>query len=557
MSKSDPPTPPDPRQTAAAATSTNIGTGVANAFLNNTNQITPQGELRYDQTGTYTWNDPETGRSYNIPRFTATQILSDQQQSIADQTNEAKYNLAGMANTQSKRVSDLLGTPFNPSQGSPGSAGSWDANAYLAANPDVAAWAASSGMSPSEAAAQHYRDFGQREGRSGLFNATGPTGPAPAAGDPTFGGIGDPRSAMGGDVGQQTGTLRDTGLQQREFGDAGDITRSYAPDDNWSADRSRVEDSLFQRLNPQLDRERANLEQRLNDQGIRYGSTAYTQAMDDYNRQSNDMRLAVTAAGGQEQTRMADMAAKAAGFENAAQQQAYTQAQGRGQFYNTAQQADYAQALSSGQFGNAAQKDQFAQEMAKTNLYNTSLAQQLNQRQSQFNAQNATRQQYMQEQYAQRNQPLNEIGALLSGSQVQGPNFVNTPNSQIATTDIAGLINNRFSQDMDIYKTESANSNALLGGIFGMLGGLGRGMLSDVREKENIRPMGTVFAANEDGGKEALPVYEYSYKKDPASTRHVGPMAQDVEKIDRRAVQTRGGRKYIDTTRLGSILKVA
>ena len=43
------------------------------------------------------------------------------------------------------------------------------------------------------------------------------------------------------------------------------------------------------------------IEQRLSDQGIRYGSTAYTQAMDDYNRQSNDMRLAVTAAGGQEQ----------------------------------------------------------------------------------------------------------------------------------------------------------------------------------------------------------------------------------------------------------------
>ena len=34
-------------------------------------------------------------------------------------------------------------------------------------------------------------------------------------------------------------------------------------------------------------------------------------------------------------------------------------------------------------------------------------------------------------------------------------------------------------------------------------------------------------------------------------------MAQDVEKIDKRAVQTRKGVKYIDTTRMGSILKVA
>ena len=34
-------------------------------------------------------------------------------------------------------------------------------------------------------------------------------------------------------------------------------------------------------------------------------------------------------------------------------------------------------------------------------------------------------------------------------------------------------------------------------------------------------------------------------------------MAQDVEKIDKRAVKTRSGVKYIDQAKLGSILKVA
>src|SRR6187399_471001 len=73
MSKPDPPQPPNPYQTAAAQTGTNVGTGVANAFLNNVNQVTPQGNLSYDVSGNYSWTDPVTGQTYNIPRFTATQ----------------------------------------------------------------------------------------------------------------------------------------------------------------------------------------------------------------------------------------------------------------------------------------------------------------------------------------------------------------------------------------------------------------------------------------------------------------------------------------------------
>jgi hypothetical protein len=179
----------------------------------------------------------------------------------------------------------------------------------------------------------------------------------------------------------------------------------------------------------------------------------------------------------------------------------------------------------------------------------------LAQEQTAFNAENMARNQYMNEQYALRNQPINEISALLSGSQISNPNFVNTPNNQIPTTDVAGLINNRFSQGMDIYKQESANNNALIGGALGFAGNLAK--LSDVREKEDIDRMGTVFAANPQGEREELPIYEYSYKKDPTSARHVGPMAQDVEKIDKRAVKTKGGTKYIDMARMGSILKAA
>jgi len=159
----------------------------------------------------------------------------------------------------------------------------------------------------------------------------------------------------------------------------------------------------------------------------------------------------------------------------------------------------------------------------------------------------------MQEQYMQRNQPVNEITALLSGSQVQQPQWLNTPSSQIPTTDMAGILNNRFTQDMAVYNQQNQNFQQLMGGIFGSIAGVGK---SDRRAKENIDRIGTVFAAGRDGEK-PLPVYEYSFKGDPAKQRRVGPMAQDVEKIEPRAVTTKRGVKYIDKTKLGSILKVA
>ena len=71
----DAPKPPDPVKTGAAQTATNIGTAVASQFLNNVNQVTPEGNLEYSQNGTYTFTDPVSGESYDIPTFTATQTF--------------------------------------------------------------------------------------------------------------------------------------------------------------------------------------------------------------------------------------------------------------------------------------------------------------------------------------------------------------------------------------------------------------------------------------------------------------------------------------------------
>ena len=108
MGKSSPPAPPDPKQTSAAQTGTNIGTAVANNAMGNVNQVTPYGNLTYEQTGTYEYKDPYTGKKYTLPTTTATTTLNPQQQATLDQSQGAQFNLASLANERSDFLKDYL-----------------------------------------------------------------------------------------------------------------------------------------------------------------------------------------------------------------------------------------------------------------------------------------------------------------------------------------------------------------------------------------------------------------------------------------------------------------
>lgn len=479
-----PPASPSPQATAAASTSTNVATAISNAFLNNTNQVTPDGSLNYDVTGDYNWQDPYTGLNVDIPTFTATQTLSPQQQQIQDQANATKMNLAGMANAQSSRLSQWL---------------------------------------------------------SGNIDTTG----APAAADP---------STLS-NVGQAATSFNVPGQQQTTFDTSGTanpnaITNTYGS----NMDVNSVQKALLAQMQPQLDVQKEQLQQQLADQGIKPGSAAYNAAFVPFNQQQNNAYMqSITGATGQYATEMG-VQNQLGTFQNSAQQQAYNEQQGIGQFANQAQQ------------------NQFQQAGTQADYYNAGLAQQLSAAQDSFNAQNMARNQYMNETYAMRNQPINEISSLLSGSQINNPNFVNTPNNQIPTTDVAGLINNKFSQDMSVYQQQNADYQQQVGGMYGMLGGLlkgGIGLMSDVTQKDDISQIGTIFSATPasdndapvpqakgydpmEAGSKELPVYQYSFKQDPTNTMHIGPMAQDVEKIDPKAVVQHKGVKYIKPVRLMS-----
>lgn len=136
--------------------------------------------------------------------------------------------------------------------------------------------------------------------------------------------------------------------------------------------------------------------------------------------------------------------------------------------------------------------------------------------------------QAVQEMLTERNQPLNEISALLNGAQVSQPNFTNTPQTQMAGTDYAGIVNSNYQAQLQAAQMKSQSQNALLGGLFGLAGNLG-GMAiykSDRRLKRDIKRIGTL--------ENGLPFYSFRYRDSDAF--HVGLMSDDVKKVRPDAV---------------------
>ena len=168
-----------------------------------------------------------------------------------------------------------------------------------------------------------------------------------------------------------------------------------------------------------------------------------------------------------------------------------------------ANQQGYNQALQSGQFGNTAQQQSLAQQLQL------------------------------------RNQPLNEISGLMSGSQIQMPQFQGYSGSNIAAPPIMQGAMAQGQANMDQYGIQSANANAQNAGLYGMLGtagGLaGKAYFSDRRLKSNIERIGTHPIG--------LPIYEY----DIFGERQIGFMADEVEAFMPAAVSVHpSGFKMVD-----------
>jgi len=153
------------------------------------------------------------------------------------------------------------------------------------------------------------------------------------------------------------------------------------------------------------------------------------------------------------------------------------------------------------------------------------------------------RQSALQEQAYLRNEPLNTLNAVRSGAQVQGPSFVNS--AQQATTagpDMLGAAQMGYNANLAASNAQNAANNQMTQGLFS-LGGAA--LMSDIRTKENIEPIG--IANN------GLTVYKYEYKDEFKDHKlaghgvHYGYMAQEVEQVYPYAVKTlNDGYKVVD-----------
>lgn len=82
----------------------------------------------------------------------------------------------------------------------------------------------------------------------------------------------------------------------------------------------------------------------------------------------------------------------------------------------------------------------------------------------------AGRGQANQELLTERRAPIDEISAILSGTQVQNPNFVSTPQTQVAGVDYAGMVQNNYNAAVKQQEIAQSANNAALGGMFGLAG---------------------------------------------------------------------------------------
>ncbi len=132
------------------------------------------------------------------------------------------------------------------------------------------------------------------------------------------------------------------------------------------------------------------------------------------------------------------------------------------------------------------------------------------------------RSQAFNEAMATRNQPLNEIIGLMSGTQIQNPTstFAQAPQVGVGGVDYTGLVNQKYQADMQAHQSQ-------MGGLFGLGASLIKAIpWSDRRLKTDIKRVGTL-----DNG---LGVYSYRLKGE--NHYQIGVMAQEVAEVHPEAI---------------------
>ena len=240
--------------------------------------------------------------------------------------------------------------------------------------------------------------------------------------------------------------------------------------------------AIMSRLQPQIEQTQAATAQQLANQGITPGSEAYNNAMRTQGQQFNDLYT--------------QAALQGINLDTAANQQGYGQALSTAGFYNQGLGQDFGQGLAAQQLTNASIGQNFGQGQSAQRLANESIGQNFGQAQSAQAMKNASigqnfgqgvtsaglynqaqNQGYNQNlQTAQfgnnasdnalaraltlRSQPLNEINSLMSGSQIQNPQFQGYTGATVGAAPTLQGAQLAGQQATDIYGQQVGASNA-------------------------------------------------------------------------------------------------
>ena len=242
--------------------------------------------------------------------------------------------------------------------------------------------------------------------------------------------------------------------------------------------------AIMARLQPQLDRQRAARQTELANQGLTAGGEAYNTAMQEQGQNENDL--------------MSQAALQGLNLDMAARQQGLGEQQALGSFGNQSQLSQFGANMQNQQAGNQAIAQNFAQGQAAAQAGNQGIAQNqsaaLQQAQFQNAGQNQNYNQLLQQaqfgntasdqdfarQLQQYNMPLNQILGLMSGSQIQMPQFQGYQGSNVAAAPVFQGVQAGAQDAMQRYNAEQSANNALTSGLFSLggaaLGGATGGM---------------------------------------------------------------------------------
>ena len=214
--------------------------------------------------------------------------------------------------------------------------------------------------------------------------------------------------------------------------------------------------AIMSRLQPQLTQNENATRQRLANQGLVTGGEAYENEMRTMGQNRNDLEL--------------QAAAQGINLDAMMNQQGFGQAQARGQFGNEAQQSQFNAALQNAGMGNTALQQDYQNQLAAQTAQNAAIAQNYNQQLGMAQFGNTAQQQSLDQQLALRNQPLNQITGLMSGSQIQMPQFQGYQGANIAAAPIYQGVQDTFQGQMDQYGIRQQAKNNMMSGLMGLGG---------------------------------------------------------------------------------------